>query len=162
VIRHSGKIADKLEQAKRSLAHYGETLKRNRELFEALQAKKIEQADALKLFADVYAANWEVATPEELASPDIKVAKIAENRYERMRKASEAFLGRYRAESAALNLGDSAWAYFNALTGFIQHDKITRGADDQARVASRIESNLFGLNASRTHEALAATLAIGA
>ena len=135
-------------------------MRRNRELFEALQAKQFSQEQGLKLFADVYAANWEVATPEELDSKDEKTAKLAENRFERMQKASEAFLGRFRAESSALNLGSSAWAYFNAMTGFLQHDKGTQGKDDAARVGRRIESNLFGLNANRTHETLAATLAL--
>lgn len=159
-IRHSGKIHDKLEQAKRALAYYGETLKRNVELFEALQAKKLDQEQGLELFAQSYSAFWEAATPEELTSPDDEVKRVAENRMERMRKATEAFLGRYKAESHALGLENSAWAYFNAVTGYVQHEKRSRGKDDASRVDSRRESNLFGINANRTHEVLAATLAL--
>lgn len=159
-IRHSGKIADKLEQARRSLRYYGSTLARNRELFEALQDKRFDQQQTLQLFADTYAAFWDVATPDDLASGDAKVRRNAENRLSRMKAASELFLARYRSEQSILDLGDTAWAAFNAVTGFIQHDKSARGADDSARVSRRIESNLFGVNVTRTHEVLAQTLAL--
>ncbi len=159
-IRHSGKIAEKMEEAKRALAYYGETLKRNREMFEAMQAKKVDNAHIMQLFANTYAANWEVATAEELTSTDGEVKRTAENRFARMEKASKVFLARYEAEKESLKLGDSLWAAFNAMTGFVQHDKGTRGTDDGDRVARRMESNLFGLNASRTHEVLAASLAM--
>jgi phage/plasmid-like protein (TIGR03299 family) len=159
-IRHSGKISDKLEQAKRALAYYGDTLRRNVELFEAMQAKRVDQAQAMQLFADVYAANWEVATPDELASADAKVQRTAELRMERMRKASDAFMQRWADEQSRLGIGSTVWSAFNGVTGFIQHDKTARGADDVSRVEARRESNLFGINANRTHEALAASLAL--
>lgn len=159
-IRHSGKIADKLDQARRSIEYYGESLKRNRELFEALQAKKFSQDQAMQLFAGVYAVNWKVATGDELKSTDESIKRLANNRFERMQKASEAFLARYRTEVEAVGNADSAWAYFNALSGYIQHDKSTRGKDDAERVGNRIDSNLFGLNADRTHQALAETLSL--
>jgi phage/plasmid-like protein (TIGR03299 family) len=159
-IRHSGKIADKLEQAKRALRYYGNTLARNRELFETMQAAKMDRDQALQVFSDSYSAFWEVATPEELASADAKQRRNAENRVGRMRKASDAFLARYAAEQEKLGLADSAWLAFNAMTGYVQHDKGARGANDSARVERRRESNLFGLNAHRTHEILAGTLAL--
>lgn len=159
-IRHCGKISDKLEQARQALAYYGDTMRRNRELFEAMQAKKMDQEGALKLFADTYAAFWEVATPEELSSTDAKIKATADNRMNRMQKASQAFLDRLAAENEKLGLGDTVWAAFNAMTGFVQHDKIARGTDDTDRVERRMESNLFGINATRTHEVLAHSLAL--
>lgn len=158
-IRHSGKIADKLEQARRALEYYGSTLSRNRDLFEALQDRRMDQEQGLKMFADTYAAFWTVATPDELGSEDEKTKRLAENRMSRMQKASAAFLQRYTDEQEKLNQGDTAWAWFNAMTGYVQHDATAHGKDDSARVSRRIESNLFGVNARRTHEVLAATLA---
>lgn len=81
-------------------------------------------------------------------------------RMKRMRAASDLFLARYEDEQSKLGLGDTCWAAFNAMTGFVQHDKIARGKDDADRVERRIESNLFGINASRTNEVLAQSLAL--
>ncbi len=159
-IRHSGKIADKLEQAKLALQYYQSTLARNKELYEAMAEKKIERKQALELFASAYSNFWEVATKEELESTDKKVAHLAELRNGRMDKAAQAFLERYDSEKKQLGLNDCPWLAFNAVSGYIQHQKSARGADDQARVERRIESNLFGLNATRTQEVLAASLAL--
>lgn len=157
-IRHQGRIADKLEQAKAALRYYSETLRRNQELFEALQEKRMDRQAAMGLFAQTYATYWRSATDEELSNVDKKIRKTAENRLKRMQKASKAFMDRYIREQEALELGDTAWAAFNSVSGFLQHEK-ARGKDDQTRVARRIESNLFGLNASRTYEVLSAVLA---
>lgn len=157
-IRHSGKIADKLEQARRALAYYGNTLQRNRDLYDAMQAKRIDQETALKLFADTYAAFWEVATPEELADPATR--RTAESRVERMRKASDAFMQRWCDEQTATGIGSTVWSAFNGVTGFVQHDKGARGKDDADRIARRTESNLFGVNAARTREVFASALAL--
>ena len=142
------------------MAHYGATLARNRELFEAMQAKRIDQQQAMQLFAGAYASFWEVATPDELASLDAKIRRTAELRAERMQKASESFIQRWADEQSKLGIGSTIWSAFNAMTGFVQHDKTARGADDATRVERRIESNLFGVNATRTHEVLAASLAL--
>jgi phage/plasmid-like protein (TIGR03299 family) len=159
-IRHTGKIADKLEQARRAMEYYGDTLRRNVEMFEAMQAQRVSREQAVKLFADTYAAFWEVATPDDLRSPDKRIREIAENRAERMRKASDSFMQRWADEQSALGIGSTIWSAFNAMTGFVQHDKTARGKDDAARVERRIESNLFGVNATRTHEVLASALAL--
>lgn len=159
-IRHSGKLSDKLEQAKRALAYYGNTLQRNRDLFETMQAQRFDRDQALKLFADSYSAFWEVATDDDLKADDFKTRQNARNRMKRMDKAATEFLRRYDREQRETGLADSAWLAFNAMTGFVQHDRTAIGANDQARIARRMESNLFGLNASRTHDVLAHTLAL--
>lgn len=159
-IRHTGKIADKLEQAKRALAYYGDIRRQNVELFQAMQDKQVSQETVLQVFADSYARFWEVATPADLESTDSKILQVAGNRVERMQKASNLFMERYRAERDSLALGDTLWGAFNAMTGFIQHDKTARGTDDADRVSRRMESNLFGLNSNRTQEVLAGALAL--
>ena len=121
-IRHSGKIADKLEQAKAALAYYGATLARNRELFELLNDKAMDRQQGLAVFAGTYAKFWETATPDELNSTDDETRRVASNRLARMENASELFLQRYADEQSRLGIGGSAWAYFNAMTGYVQHD----------------------------------------
>ena len=159
-IRHSGKISDKLEQARNALKYYGSILQRNRDIFDAMQSQAVEREQVVKLFADTYAAFWEVATPDELASQSKEVRRNAENRLARMQKASTLFLERYDSEKQELGLGDTLWTAFNAMTGFIQHDKAPRGKDDSDRIERRRESNLFGINATRPHEVLAGSLAL--
>lgn len=156
VIRHSGKIADKLGQARAALAQYHEVLARNRELFQGMVTRRMDQEQAIKTFAGVYAANWEVATDEDYKTDFAR----AEKRQARMQKAVDAFLARYRKETEKVGIAGSAWAWMNAATGYIQHDVKARGADDGARVERRIESNLFGLNARRTLDTLASFLAV--
>jgi hypothetical protein len=125
-----------------------------------MNARKIDRQDALKLFAGSYAAFWDAATQDDMTSPDAETRRLARNRYRRMEEAAGAFLARYDEEKTKLALGDSIWMAFNAMTGFVQHDKTARGKDDAARVERRMESNLFGLNANRTHEVLAGALAL--
>ncbi len=159
-IQHTGDIKDKLESARASLRHYQSTLARNRELFEALAAKKIDESQAIELFAGAYASNFEVATPEDLKAKDDRIRQIAQNRYERMVKAKDLFLARYQSEIGTTGNEDSAWAYMNALTGYFQHDRTVAGKDDADRANNKIESNLFGSHANRSKEALAATTAL--
>ncbi len=157
-IRHSGQISDKLNEAKRALSYYGNTLAENVELFEKMQARKMEAEQGMQLFAESYSKFWEVATADDLSSSHEKIRHIAQNRAKRMEKASQAFMARYRDEQSKVATGGSAWAYFNAMTGFVQHDKTAAGKDDTARVSRRIESNLFGINSTRTQEVFSAAL----
>lgn len=135
-----------------------DTRRRIRDVYEAMQAQHVDQVGTLKLFADTYAAFWEVATPEELADPTTR--RNAENRVEPIRKASDLFLTRWFDEQPATGIGSTVWSAFNAVTGFVQHDKGTRGRNDADRVARRTESNLFGVNASRTREVFTSALAL--
>lgn len=159
-IRHSGKISDKLEQARHALKYYGSVLARNKEMFDLLQGKKLDREQGLALFAKTYASNWETATQEELNSADKKERRLAENRLTRMEKACKAFLSRREQEASITGDRDSAWAWMNAMTGYIQHDVVARGSDDSARVERRVDSNLFGLNCQRTNSVLNEVLAL--
>jgi phage/plasmid-like protein (TIGR03299 family) len=158
-IRHCGSITDKLEQAKKALEYYGSILKRNQELFELMNEKKMAKEQALDVFAGMYANYWEVATADELASKHGKVKRLAENRAKRMDDARDLFMQRFADEQTKLGTGSTSWAWFNALTGYLQHDVKARGENDVDRVSRRMESNLFGLNVNRTHDALASVLA---
>ncbi len=159
-IRHSGKISEKMEQAKLALKHYGETLKANRELFEKMQGQQIDRKTARALFASSYASFWNAATKDDMKSKDERIKKIADRRMERMQECAAAFLERYDEEKRSLKLGDTLWGAFNAMTGFVQHTKTARGANNRERVARRMEQNLFGVNAKRTHEVLSQALAL--
>lgn len=159
-IRHTGRIKDKLEVARVAMANYLSVVARNRELFEAMAATRIERSQAIELFAGAYAANFQAALPEELASTDKEEKRLAENRFKRQVAATDSFLKRYDDEKSKLGLADSPWLAFNAVSGWFQHDLGARGKDDGERVQRRVESNLFGLNARRTNEALAGALAL--
>jgi hypothetical protein len=57
----------------------------------------------------------------------------------------------------------TVWSAMNAMTGFVQHDKVpvAKAATAEAKYEARCERNLFGLGAQRTQEVLAASLAFG-
>jgi phage/plasmid-like protein (TIGR03299 family) len=160
-IRHSGRIQGKLEEAKKALKHYSSILKQNQDLFNSMQSQKIGKDAAMQLFANAYSSYWTAPTSDELSNKDAKVRTLAERRQERMKDASAAFMERYNREKNALKLGDSLWCAFNAMSGYLQHDKAeVRGVNFQDKVAKRIDRNLFGVNAQRTQEVLAQALAL--
>lgn len=159
-IRHSGKIKDKLQQARQALQYYGSIVRRNQEMFEALAEKKISRDAGIELFAGAYGSEWSVATQAELDSDNPKIARTATNRLRRMQDAKKLFLQRYDDEVVKVGGQDSVWAYANAATGYIQHDVVARGSDDQTRVERRQQSNLFGLNSQRTNNVFAEALAL--
>lgn len=161
-IRHSGKISDKLQQARKALEYYGSIVQRNQDMFEALAEKQVSRNQGIELFAGAYASEWAVATQEELDSDDARIARTATNRFVRMQKAKALFLQRYDDEVVEVGGRDSLWAYANAATGYIQHDVVARGGDDTKRVEQRQHSNLFGLNSERTNNVFAEALALAA
>jgi phage/plasmid-like protein (TIGR03299 family) len=159
-LRHSGDLMSKLAEARNAIRHYGEILSINKSLFNRLQEQKISRDKALEFFAGQYTQlGWAIPTKEELGSSDKDVQKLAERRERKMKRAAADFLKRYDAEKELAG-GESAWLAFNAMTGVLQHDIASTGADDEARIENRIKSNLFGVGADRAQNVFEAALAI--
>lgn len=98
---------------------------------------------------------------EAVVSSDLRKRGIAERRLERMHEGRAAFLERLNDEARKTGMELSVWSAMNALTGFVQHDKVPTSKTPEAAYEARCERNLFGLGAQRTHEVLAASLAFG-
>lgn len=150
-IRHSGDVADKLEQAKLAIRQYEKGLADTKQRFEQLRGTPVNRQQAMALFAGQYASYWEVADNEDLASKDSAVRKLAERRMVRMESASRDFMTRFEEESNRFG-GSNMWIAMNAFTGYVQHDKPAEKTEAQRE--RKIDSNLFGLNADRSFETL--------
>jgi phage/plasmid-like protein (TIGR03299 family) len=158
---HLGSMDAKIAAAKQALQHFATVRDQNFEMMERLAQTPISRMQADQLFAGSYAAFWETATDAELRDPDQRKRGIAERRLERMREGRAAFLERLNDEARKTGMELSVWSAMNAMTGFVQHDKIPVAKTSEAAYEARCERNLFGLGAQRTHEVLAASLAFG-
>ena len=160
-IRHSGSISNKLEEARNAIRYYDNVQRQHQETLQKMNATPFSQVQAITAFTDFYASEFEVADAESLVAPaSAKERKLAERRYEKQKSATVAFLKRYDREARQLELTQSKWSAFNAISGWLQHDLQARGKNDEARTASRVESNLFGLGARRTNKALDLVMAV--
>ena len=153
-VRHQGKIMDKLGEAKIAIRHYEATQQRMRETMERMNESPVDSDKVEEVFASFYASEFTVADADSLSTPaSAKERRLADNRYERQKRAVSAFMSRYNREKRKLDLPDSKWLLFNGLSGWAQHDhRPTRG--DAERIARNTESNLFGTNQQRTVRAL--------
>lgn len=158
---HLGSMDRKIAAAKQALQHFAAVRDSNFEMMERLAQTPISRMQADQLFAGSYAAFWETATDAELRDSDLRKRGIAERRLERMREGRAAFLERLNDEARKTGMELSVWSAMNAMTGFVQHDKVPTAKTSEAAYEARCERNLFGLGAQRTHEVLAASLALG-
>lgn len=158
---HLGSMDAKIAAAKQALTHFAQVRDGNFELMERLAQTPISRMQADQLFAGSYAAFWESPTDSELRDPDQRKRGIAERRLERMREGRAAFLERLNDESRKTGMDLNVWSAMNAMTGFIQHDKVPTTKTPEAAYEARCKRNLFGLGAQRTSEVLAISLALG-
>lgn len=148
-IGHFGDIMAKVEEAKRALSQYDFAMQATRDRIEYLSSRAINTEKMAKFFAANYERDFSTAEPDSLTAKDIR-------RKERQLDAWNSFTRRFDDEREIA--GATWWNAFNAYSGLVQHDLKARGADDAKRIASRINSNLFGLNADRTSAAFVMAL----
>jgi len=143
-IRHTGSIMERVEEARKALRHYGEVLEQNKSVINSLVAKDVSREDVERFFLESYTADFgDIPANTKTA--------VEENRRDRAMSAYGSFSKRFDDERAIA--GANYWNAFNAYSGLIQHDKKARGKDDITRVTKRVDSNLFGLNQTRTMDA---------
>ena len=149
VARHSGNIADKVEEAKAALGLYNKGLAATRDRIDYLAGESID-ADALrKFFLNAYAATFEPIPADPKTKSQERVVK----------KAQAAWIDvERRFENELRVAGATKWNAFNSFTGWVQHRK-RRGANDAARAENAIGANLFGVDAERTNKAFELALA---
>lgn len=137
VIRHEGDLQDKLQEAKHALKLVRETAKVEHQEALALDAKSMSREALQRFFLEVYTSieNPIVANPkteEQVRSVQKAQSVIAD--------WSQKFDADRRRTSGAA----SAWTAFNAVTEWLDHDRMVKGKDDSDRRENRIYSNLFG------------------
>ena len=148
-IKHTANALQRVEDAKLALKHYHERQESFRQTAERLARIDVKQEDVQRFFLECYTADF----GEVSMNPQ---NKLEENRRNRAMSAFDSFSRRFDEERSIA--GSSAWNAFNSYSGLIQHDKKARGKDDVTRVQKRVESNLFGLNQTRTQAAFGRAL----
>lgn len=146
VLRHSRNVNDRVEEARQALRQYGAAIEDTRKVAEHLAAKPVTSETVQEFFLSCYTHEF-----GEIPSNPKNAAE--ERRVNKAQSAYNSFSRRFDDERGIA--GASYWNAFNSFSGLIQHDMKARGRDDQARVESRVNSNMFGLNQKRTQAALA-------
>lgn len=144
-IRHTKNLMERVEEAKHALRHYQTVLQENRNMMETLASKPANKQNMQEFFIECY---------QEMFGeiPSNPSNRKEERQHNKAKDAYHSFTRRFDDERHIA--GDSYWNVFNAFSGLCQHDMKSRGSDDADRLEKRVNSNLFGLNATRTHSAL--------
>lgn len=141
VLRHTVNLMDRVKEAQAALKNYRQTQEAAKQLMEAASKKTISNDDLRRFFFESYTADF----GDVVMSPTNKKEDRAKSR---ALSAYDSFSQRFDDERGLTNA--SWWGAFNAYSGLVQHDSKGRGKDDADRLAKRENSNLFGLNTTRT------------
>lgn len=145
VLRHTANVMQRVEDARHALKHYQSALEETKEVANMLSHRDVNQEDVQRFFLECY-------THDFGAVADNPANKKEERARDRAKSAFNSFSKRFDDERSIA--GASLWNCVNAYSGLVQHDKKARGKDDIDRVEKRVDSNLFGLNQTRTQDAL--------
>lgn len=152
ICRHTAKLAGRVDEARQALRMYGNTLAANRSMIDELAARDVTSDSVKRFFLEAFAKQFGAVADSPTTKPEKKHREAA---MDCVRRCVETF---EREESLA---GANAWNAMNGYTNWLQHGQKVRRKDAAAAAESRLASNLFGVNADRTHDAfrLAFTLA---
>jgi len=150
VIRHTGDMKSKIEQAKRLGRTYFATIKANREAMLALRDTAVKTADLQKFFHECYSKHF------SNVQMDAKTEE-QERAVQRMKEGFGDYVKRFEKEKSVA--GTTAWNMANAYTWWLQHCKGV-GKNPQKTAGKRMESSLFGVSASRSVEAFRVALGL--
>lgn len=151
--KHLGTLDQKLEEAKAALALYGRSLDTNKRMIDTLAAKQVDSESVKQFFLDAYT--------KQFGSIDVDAIDTKSKRgRDKALNAFNDYKARFDKESD--QFGATAWVMLNAYTGLVQHDMgrnrnafLSSGASE-----SKTNSNLFGLNATRSTDAYQMALSV--
>ena len=133
VLRHTTNIMDRIAEAKAALESYSRAIEITKDVMLRLATTPMSVEVSKEYFFECYERDF---------------GKVTEGNKAKAMSAYDSFSKRYDDGT-----GHTAWGAANAYSGLVQHDKKSRGKNDDSRVEKRVESNLFGLNAARTFAA---------
>jgi hypothetical protein len=148
VIRHTGDMKSKIEEAKRLGRAYFTTVKANRDAMLELRNTAVKTEDLQKFFHGVYEKHFGAV---QMNAKD----EAQERAVQRMKDGFGEYMLRFEKEKKIA--GATAWNMANAYTWWLQHCKGV-GKNPQKSAQRRYESSLFGVNASRSVEAFQSAL----
>lgn len=142
---HVGDIKRKVEEAKKALGLYQQSIAETRIVIDALASKDINQDIVKQFFLEAYT--------KQFGSIDLEAGSATRDK---AHDAYAAFSHRFSREEQAF--GASRWTLFNAYSGWLQHDR-TKTLNVRYN-EKKAHANLFGIDAGRTSEALSLALAV--
>jgi phage/plasmid-like protein (TIGR03299 family) len=151
VVRHCGKIDQKIQEARAALALYGRSLAGMRERIDCLSARELGSQQVERFFLEMYTRHFG-AVPSN--PQDARVQRRREHAMESIATMVRRFEG--DRELA----GTTAWGAMNAYTGWLQNDRPLRGKDPARAREKQVHSRLFGTEAQRSLEAFGVALAL--
>lgn len=143
VLRHTGKLKERVEEARRALELYGQRLEDNRDLMDTLGKVDMDSKGVQQFFLEMHQRHFGAVKDRPKTEKEQKARNKAMD-------AVAACVRRFEAEQKLA--GATAWNAFNAYTGFIQHDYASKRKDPTVRAEAKLSNNLFGINAERTME----------
>lgn len=148
--RHTSGVQIKAEEIKSALGLYGRALDHTKGQIEILSHKEVNREQVQAFFLEAFTRDFG-AIP---ANPKTD----AENtQRDRAMEAHRHFSRRWDRERDIA--GTTAWNAFNAYSGFVQHERRIRVADDR-KAEARVEYRLMGEDADRTSATFAQALAL--
>jgi phage/plasmid-like protein (TIGR03299 family) len=151
VVRHCGKIDQKIQEARAALALYGQSLAAMRERIDCLSAREVSSSQVQGFFLEMYTRHFG-------AVPSNPQDAIEQRRRDHAMGAIAAMVGRFESDRPLA--GTTAWGAMNAYTGWLQNDRPLRGKDPVRAREKQVHSRLFGVDADRSLEAFAVALAL--
>ena len=151
VCKHTGKLKDKVEEAKAALGLYGKALTGTKEVLTTLAAKEATTELLQKFWTSCFAHDFDgIPTNPKTAADQNKLWKA--------QQAIRSMTVRFEREQSLA--GSTMWNAFNAYTGWLQNDNNSMAKDANAAAERRMSSKLFGQDAKRAHNALRAALSL--
>jgi phage/plasmid-like protein (TIGR03299 family) len=149
VVRHTGGLKARVEEARLALKEYNLRLQENKALMEELANVNLNTAKLKKFFLEMHQRHFGVIK-------DNPTTKTEMRKHTRAMDGLQACLSRFESERKLA--GATAWNAFNAYTGMLQHDYASNRKDATVRAEAKLSTNLFGTNADRTIETFRAAL----
>jgi phage/plasmid-like protein (TIGR03299 family) len=151
VVRHCGRIDQKIQEARAALALYGQSLAAMREQIDCLSARDVNNGRVQRFLLEMYTRHFG-------AVPSNPQDAREQRRRDQAMAAIAAMVGRFESDRPLA--GTTAWNAMNAYTGWLQNDRPLRGKDPVRAREKQVHSRLFGVDADRSLEAFAAALAL--
>jgi len=183
-IRHTANAKERLGQARKTLGLIQEEFAKHGQAMQALAARKLNSAESSAYFQELFPTRTESRAQalhevrhamgaglldsildQQTGHAEIVSELLAghfartEAEANRNRGILQQIMENYESERNNLpGIEHSAWSALNAVTEYVDHDRKSRGRNDQERAENRLQSNWFGSGAQLKNQAYQAAL----
>lgn len=148
-LRHTAGIMDRIPAASAAIARAVKGLEAYATEARALAGSAVTDGDALAYFVKVFSAKW--GAPPTTPTTDQERRKLR-----RSKKVIDQWVRHYRSPAhwQPAGVAGTAWAAFNAVSYWADHEKTTRGANGDGRTFSNLFGDAHDVKAGAWGEAL--------